>query len=154
MSASWTCSWSCCSVRCSQTPAAMSAAPTASANVRGSRSTTTPATAPMNGAVEKYAPVRLAPRCPDVLSLSAGVRRWHRKFPIRRLEQGVDRRHRLLEELTNRLANGCCHVFLRPVSWRRYDESATMHWPCHLTAVVRGALRRYRSARRRRKALP
>jgi len=52
-------------------------------------------------------------QCPDILPLGASVRRGHRQLTISRREQGVDRRHRLLEELTNRVSNGCRHVSLR-----------------------------------------
>src|SRR5262245_59880692 len=50
---------------------------------------------------------------PDVFSLGTGVRRGHRQLTISRREQGLDRRHRLLEELTNCTAHGCRHVCLR-----------------------------------------
>jgi hypothetical protein len=47
---------------------------------------------------------------PHVFPLGAGVRRGHRQLALGCREQRVDRRHGLLEKLTNRTAHSCRHV--------------------------------------------
>jgi len=104
---------------------------------------------------------------PDVLALGAPVRWRHRELTVRRFEQRVHRRHRLLQQFPHRSAHGRCHVS-PPVRWSvlspdillTSSRSDGRRGPWSLTAASRSAWRAgwtptaWRHARRREEMAP